>query len=539
MANASRVRRKGPSEEGVYKVSGLSCHVTQMSPIHGIGMDGKERSSPHMLRAALLATLCAAPLHAQDGGQLYTLYCSACHGVDGKGATGGTFPPLAGSDWVQGDAARAVKIVLHGLHGEVEVDGRKFNLEMPPQGSVLPDDQIAAILTYARSSWGNTAEAVTAEFVKATRDATADRKGPWTGPEILKLHPLPAAKPPIANLISQVYHGTWKEMPDFTKLTAKNVEEEHDGKISVKDADLTDLFAIVWEGEITAPESGDFEFRLDADDGALVKVDGKLVAELKGVGPMDGSRAKQGKIRLSSGAHKIRIEYFEYYGNEGIALAWKGPGIPGWKNLSDNPVKGGREPIPIAPVNGRAVVYRNFIAGTTPRAIGIGFPGGVNLAYSADHLGTELIWTGEFMDGSRHWIDRGQGDQAPAGEKVVKLSGSRTLPEKARFRGYKQDAAGNPTFSVQIGNQFVLDEWKPASSGSGPALTRTLGLSGQGSPVEILIAEKLPVKEGPEGLDVGNLIRLKAEGATLDVRGDKVFLKVSSGKQATVSYSWK
>ena len=64
-----------------------------------------------------------------------------------------------------------MKIVLHGLHGEVEVDGRKFNLEMPPQGGVLPDDQIAAILTFARSSWGNKADAVTADFVKATRDA--------------------------------------------------------------------------------------------------------------------------------------------------------------------------------------------------------------------------------------------------------------------------------------------------------------------------------------------------------------------------------
>jgi mono/diheme cytochrome c family protein len=490
-----------------------------------------------MLRAALFATLCAAPLQAQDGGQLYTLYCSACHGADGKGATGGTFPPLAGSDWVLGDAARAVKIVLHGLHGEVEVDGRKFNLEMPPQGGVLPDDQIAAILTYARSTWGNQADAVTADFVKAMRDATADRKGPWTGPEILKLHPLPPPKPPIANLISQVYHGTWKEMPDFTKLTAKNIEEEHDGKISVKDADVTDLFGIVWEGEITAPQSGDFEFRLDADDGALVKVDGKLVAEVKGVGPMDGSRAKQGKIPLSAGAHKIRIEYFEYQGNEGIAVAWKGPGIPSWKNLSDNPVKGGREPIPISPVNGRAVVYRNFIAGTTPRAIGIGFPGGVNLAYSADHLAPELIWTGEFMDGSRHWIDRGQGDQAPAGERVIKLGGTRALPEKARFRGYKLDAAGNPTFSSQIGNQFVLDEWKPGTANGSLALVRTLRLSGGTAPVEIVLGHGMRKKGQVYNIDDKLSITI-SEAETFMMKGTDV-LKLTPGKPVTLTYAWK
>jgi len=492
-----------------------------------------------MLRAALLASAFTFPLLAQDGGQLFTLYCSACHGADGKGATGGQFPPLAGSDWVQGDPARAVKIVLHGLHGEVEVDGRKFNLEMPPQGGVLPDDQIAAILTYARTSWGNKADAITADFVKATRDATADRKTPWTAGEILKLHPLPPAAPPIANLISQVYHGTWKEMPDFTQLKAVNVEEEHDGKISVKDADIGDLFAIVWEGEITAPEAGEFEFRLDADDGAAVNVDGKRVAELKGVGPMDGSRAKQGKIQLTAGVHKIRVEYFEYQGNEGIVLAWRGPGIPSWKNLSDNPVKGTRDPIPVIPQNGRAVVYRNFIADTTPRAIGIGFPGGVNLAYSADNLAPELIWTGNFIDASRHWIDRGQGNQPPAGENIVKLSGSPALPKESRFRGYKLDPAGNPTFSVQIGKQFVLDSWKPGTVDGAPALVRSLTVNGQGNPVEILITDKLPLKKEGQDYQLGNLIRIRAEHADIETRDGKAFLKLAPSQPVTLTYRWK
>ena len=69
----------------------------------------------------------------------------------------------------------------------------------------------------------------------------------------------------------------------------------------VKDSDLTDLFALVWEGNITAPESGSFLFRLDADDAARVVVDGRPVVEVRGIGPMDGSRLKQGKIDLSAG----------------------------------------------------------------------------------------------------------------------------------------------------------------------------------------------------------------------------------------------
>ncbi|HEY1122689.1 MAG TPA: PA14 domain-containing protein [Haloferula sp.] len=493
-----------------------------------------------MLRTALLASLCALPLHAQDGGQLFTLYCSACHGADGKGATGGAFPPLAGSPWVSGDATRAVKIVLHGLHGEVEVDGRTFNLEMPPQGGILPDDQIAAILTHVRSSFGNKEEAVTTEFVKATRDANKDRTTQWTAEELLKLHPLPVSKPPIANLLSQVYQGEWQTLPDFSTLKPGNVEEEHDGKISIKKAGFDELFGMVWQGELTAPEAGEFRFRLDADDGARVLLDEKEVVKVDGTGPMDGSRGKEGKIELSAGPHKLRVEYFEFHGQEGIALSWRGPGIPSWKNLSDKPPKVGADPIPVEPQNGRAVVYRNFIGGTTPRAIGIGFPGGVNLAYSADNLTAELIWTGAFMDGSRHWVERGQGNQPPAGENVVKLSDSPALPKEARFRGYKLDPQGNPTFSVQLGKQLLLDTWKPAGSAGSPAFLRTLTLKGSGGPVEFLLSEKLPVqKAGDKELNLGNDLSLQTEGAPSETRDGKTFLKLAPGQTATLTYRWK
>ncbi len=493
-----------------------------------------------MFRPALFAGLLATPLLAQDGGQIYTLYCSACHGADGKGATGGQFPPLAGSEWPLGDPARSVKIVLHGLHGEVEVDGRKFNLEMPPQGAMLADDQIAAILSYVRSSWGNKAEPVTADFVKATRAATADRKVQWTADELMKLHPLPAAKPPIANLLSQVYKGEWQKLPDFSTLKPENVEEEHDGKISIKKAGFTELFGMVWQGDLTAPEAGEFMFRLDADDGARVVLDGKEVARVDGTGPIGGGRGKDGKIQLTAGDHKIRVEYFEYHGNRGIALAWKGPGIPGWKQLSDQSVTGGRDPISISPVNGRAVVYRNFIQGTTPRAIGIGFPGGVNLAYSADNLAPELIWTGDFMDGSRHWIDRGQGDQPPAGDGLVKLSGSPAFTEQALFRGYKLDPVGNPTFSVQIGKQFLLDSWKPVGSEGSPSFLRTLTVKGQGSPVELMLSDKLPLKKtGDQDYELGDALQLHIEKATPETRDGKTFLKLAPGQAVTLTYRWK
>lgn len=493
-----------------------------------------------MLRSAIFSCLLTIPLHAQDGGQLYTLYCSACHGADGTGATGGQFPPLAGSDWVHGDPARPVKIVLQGLHGEVRVDGRTFNLEMPPQGAVLADDQIAAILTHVRSSWGNKGDAISAEFVKSTRAASMERKIPWTSADLLKLHPLPSSGPPIANLTSQIYHGVWKDLPDFSQLKAVNIEEEHDGLLSTSHADRTDEFGLVWDGEINAPEPGTFTFRIDADDAARVMIDGKVVTEIRGTGPMNGTRAKQGKIELSAGTHKIHVEYIEYYGQESIALAWKGPGIPSWRDLADRPVKAPKPTILIQPAENRAVVYRNFIADTTPRAIGIGFPGGVNLAYSADHFAPELIWTGFFMDGSRHWIDRGQGNQPPAGENIIKLSNNFILPSPARFRGYQLDPEGNPTFSVQIGEQSIHDAWKPGDLTKGASLVRNLSLHGGEAAVEILISDRLPLKNtGDQTYDLGNELQLRVEQGTLEAREGSSVLKLEPGQTTTLTYRWK
>ena len=477
-----------------------------------------------MLHRFLLLLALSARLAAQDGGQLFTLYCSACHGADGKGATGGTFPPLAGSPWLSGDPDRAIKIALYGLTGPAEILGKTYNLEMPPQGAMLPDDQIAAILTFVRSSWGNQAAPVATDHVKQVRAAVSERKSAWTAEEILTLHPLPLEKTALSHLISQTYAGKWSSMPDFSTLKAINVEEEHDGILSLTDSPLKDDFAMVWQADFEAPADGEYTFLLDADDAAGVIIDGKTLVEVRGAGPMDGSRSKQKKTKLTQGSHPIRVEYLEISGNEGIAVGWKAPGSKSWRWLSDTPGKSAppHDPIPIESVNGRPVIYRNFIAGTTSRAIGVGFPGGLNLAYSADDLTPELIWTGKFIDGAQKWLDRGTDNSPPAGERVVKLGNSRALPETARFRGYKLDSGGNPTFSVQIGDQILLDSWR-AETG---ALIRKLTLTGSGSPLNLQVSD-LPTTP------------ITIEGAPLQSQSGKTILKLTPGQPATLTYRWK
>jgi mono/diheme cytochrome c family protein len=497
------------------------------------------------MRVPLFSLLLLLPAAAQDGEQLYTTYCSACHAPDGAGATGGAFPPLAGSAWVKGEPDRAAKIILHGLEGPVTVSGKTYDLAMPPQGAVLSDAQIAAVLTYVRSAWGNQEPAVSADQIKAIRTQFADRSAYWTSAELLKLHPLPLEQTALRDLISRVYHGSWEDIPDFEKLESQNVEEEHNGVISLSITPRKNDFGIVWEGKFAAPATGEYEFRLDADDGARVIVDGKKIAEVRGIGPIGGNRAKTGKIKLSEGLHPIRIEYFEAKGEEGITLAWRIDGKGQWHELSDQQSQagGGRPIIPLAPVTGRPVIYRNFIANTSPRAIGVGFPGGVNLAWSADHLGPELIWTGAFMDAGRHWTNRGQGNEPPAGNNVVELSRGQTLPEGGTFRGYQLDTDGNPTFTTTWGDAKLTDTFSagPGSEGNAAtaSLVRTLTYHGAAEPMEILISQSLepePLGDGHFGL--GNQIFLHATAGEISARGKSAILTLRPNQSVTLTYRW-
>ncbi|MDQ6469340.1 copper-containing nitrite reductase [Flavobacterium sp. LHD-80] len=100
------------------------------------------------------------------GKEIFGTTCFACHQSEGQGIPS-TFPPLAKSDYLNSDPKRAIKTILHGLTGEVTVNGKKYNNVMPAQN--LSDDEIANVLTYIYSNWGNNKTEITPEMVKALR----------------------------------------------------------------------------------------------------------------------------------------------------------------------------------------------------------------------------------------------------------------------------------------------------------------------------------------------------------------------------------
>lgn len=124
------------------------------------------------------------PAAAQaDGAKVYNTVCSSCHQATGQGVAG-AFPPLAESEWVTGDPSRLVKIILHGVMGEMEVAGEVYAGMMPPWGGGLDDAEVAAVATYIRSQFGNEAGPVTADAVAKIRAEHAARKTPWTAQEL-------------------------------------------------------------------------------------------------------------------------------------------------------------------------------------------------------------------------------------------------------------------------------------------------------------------------------------------------------------------
>ena len=129
----------------------------------------------------------------EQGRQIYARTCFTCHGANGTGQAG-TFPPLAGSDWVNEEQpGRMIRLVLQGFSGPgLKVKGQPFNTAsaMVPWNS-LSDDEIAAVITFVRGNkeWGNKAAPVTAQQVAAIRAKVAKHSQNFSPTELEGISP--------------------------------------------------------------------------------------------------------------------------------------------------------------------------------------------------------------------------------------------------------------------------------------------------------------------------------------------------------------
>ena len=131
-------------------------------------------------------------------------------------------------------------------------------------------------------------------------------------------------------------------------------------------------------------------------------------------------------------------------------------------------------------------IYRNFIQGAGARAIGVGYPEEVNLAFDAELCRLALLWQENFIDASRHWTGRGQGFEAPLGENLLELPEAIVFAKNSRpsqwnktkgsdsplFKGYHFDENRRPVFNYQLDGIAIKDQPIPVLDEDRALITR-------------------------------------------------------------------
>ncbi|WP_439182341.1 c-type cytochrome [Carboxylicivirga taeanensis] len=123
--------------------------------------NGKKESGVQVSKSEQLKT------DTHPGEIQYKRHCLSCHQKNAGGIPG-MYPPLAKNKVVSGDKEPLINIVLHGMSGEIEVNGVTYNGVMASYKN-LSDEDIADILNYLRSGFGNSGEAITPAEVKSLR----------------------------------------------------------------------------------------------------------------------------------------------------------------------------------------------------------------------------------------------------------------------------------------------------------------------------------------------------------------------------------
>jgi plastocyanin len=387
----------------------------------------------------------------------------------------------------------------------------------------------------------------------------------------------------LKDLKFALYEGSWTKLPDFTQLKPHREGAVADNLVQLNFDDYKNHYALVFTGRIEAPEPAEYTFYLASNDGSRLVVNGKELIKADGI---HAAKVIQAKTSLGKGMHQVRLEYFQADKGADLFLGWKGLSFaatplskwtpPNWTQPVV-PTKNDFIGMPLEPGE-RPVLYRNFIAGAGERAIGVGFPGGLNFAWSAEAMNLALAWRGAFIDAARHWNGRGGGYQAPAGFDVLRPTDlvpplavletpdtqwpsltPGTPLEGYQWKGYSLDERGVPTFHYAWRGIAVAERLESQGSfKEGTArLVRTLKFDGTPPPNAFLIlARKAAFRAETDGFEVrceklslagtaaksglkdrtnyDNKFKLHAEGAV--AKGDMLLVPLRN--QIRVTYSW-
>lgn len=238
-----------------------------------------------------------------------------------------------------------------------------------------------------------------------------------------------------------------------------------------------------------------------------------------------------------------------------------------WQFLSDGtkaaiPDGVAKSLIPLVPEK-EAIVYRNFIDGGGTRAIAVGYPEKAHLSFDANDLRLALVWQGAFIDASKHWNDRGAGNQPPLGDNVIHLPAGAafarlTKPDDAwptskpreldyHFLGYRLTKDQRPTFRYRVGAVEIEDFPNAVASQPHSSVRRTVTLTTKEPPDNLyfraMVADKIePLGDGWFRIAGEWKMRLTGDAKVRDSGGKKELLvpvKFADGKATiTQEFVW-
>ncbi len=168
----------------------VNAHITALAHLNGESAAIRPEKLPETdLKGADFAAF-------KKGKEIYDRegYCITCHQADGNGLKASGFPPLSDTKWVLGHEERLIRLTLKGVYGPMEVRGDRYPGQVPmtPFEGLLEDDELAAVLTFVRNSFGNKVSPISSETVKRVRQDIAEKKGFYTAEELLIDFPHPS-----------------------------------------------------------------------------------------------------------------------------------------------------------------------------------------------------------------------------------------------------------------------------------------------------------------------------------------------------------
>lgn len=188
-SNKAQERENAEPEERIRPMPLLAIAITVVMVLFGVVyiLTAEPFGTPELGDRRTVADLSgpvpAAAGAAVNGKAVFAAQCAACHQATGKGLPG-VFPPLDGSEWVQGDARTLANVLLHGITGKISVAGADYSGAMP-SFQKLSDPELAAVTSYIRSEWSNKAEPLPVSLFAQERKSST-RTTPFDGGEALK-----------------------------------------------------------------------------------------------------------------------------------------------------------------------------------------------------------------------------------------------------------------------------------------------------------------------------------------------------------------